>query len=152
MTVKGKYLGDTEYGWRLVAVLRVIKQFSSHDEAASWYRQQRQALPANCLVDGNPPKRLALTHRNPPKEIKEIAKGDAVLMVQEWDEEYHKRIAKWPDFRATEAEFMDLRNPPQVSRAHMIEIFDRIPGTQNPPIIKPDEMEQLRLLAKTHGL
>jgi len=37
LTVRGKFLGAPETGLRLVAVLRVVQRFPSHDEAASWY-------------------------------------------------------------------------------------------------------------------
>jgi hypothetical protein len=34
----------------LVAVLRVVRYWPSHQEAAEWYRQGHLALPRNCMV------------------------------------------------------------------------------------------------------
>src|SRR5271157_5978822 len=47
LTVKGKYLDAREFGWHLVAVLRVIHRFESHKDAAAWYGRQNQPLPSN---------------------------------------------------------------------------------------------------------
>ena len=48
LTVKGKYSGDLEPGWRLVAVLRIRRCFPSHEDAADWYLQHGLLIPSNC--------------------------------------------------------------------------------------------------------
>jgi hypothetical protein len=147
LTVKGKYLEDIEPGWRLVAILGVVKPFRSHDEGASWYLQRACALPANCIAAGNPPKRFEITSGNAPKDVKGRAKGDPALLTEYWNDAYRERIAQWPNFCATEAQFLNLVNPPQLSPERMANIFGRIPGTQSPPRIELDQMEQLLQIA-----
>jgi hypothetical protein len=149
LTVKGQYLDDAEPGWRLVAVLRVVQRFASHDEAAAWYRQQARALPSNCLVDANPPKPFELTNGDPPKEVKERMAGesDPVRGVRLWDATYRQRVAKWPVFLATQPNFIELNNPPRLGEAQMREIFGRVPSTLNPPRIACGQLEALIQLA-----
>jgi hypothetical protein len=150
LTVKGKYIGDLEKGQRMVAVLRVIQRFESHDDAAAWYRRQNQRLPSNCMVAGNPPKPFELTNGHPPKEVKErmAAENDFVRAVRLWDATYRGRVDKFPVFLATEADFIELSHPPQLCKTHMLTVFGRIPGTLNPPTISCDQLERLVKLAK----
>jgi hypothetical protein len=150
VTVKGRYLGAREFGWHLVAVLRVIQRFGSHNDAAAWYRRQNQPLPSNCFVHGNPPRLFEFTNGDPPKEIKDQvgAMIDFKRAVRLWDMSYRRRIAKWPVFLATEAEFIELNRPPQLREVQMREIFGgRIPSTLNPPKIACEQLERLVQLA-----
>jgi hypothetical protein len=70
LTAKGRYLGETSAGWRVVAVLHVIERLLSHPDAAAWYRARDLPLPSNCLVDGNPPKPLEQTNGKPPAIVR----------------------------------------------------------------------------------
>lgn len=150
LTVKGSYVGAHERGWRLVAVLRVIQRFLSHNEAASWYARQGQPLPSNCLVDGNPPKPFEFTNRNPPAEVKKrvAAERDFVGATRLWDATYRRRVANWPVFLATEAEFIELNDPPLLLPSHMVAIFGGIPSTLNPPEIAGEQVRRLVKLAR----
>ena len=103
-------------------------------------------------MDGNPAKRFQVTSGNAPKDIKNRANGDPVLLIQYWDDAYRERIKQWPNFCATEAEFIDLRTPPQLNPVRMVEIFGRIRVAQNPPKIESHEMEQLRQMALTRAV
>lgn len=145
LTTKGKYLRDTEPGWRLVSVLHVLHRFDSHGEAASWYGQQNEPLPSNCHVEGNPPKAFELTNGNPPAEIKKrvSAEPDFTRAIRLWDSTYHQRITRWPVFLATEAEFLNLNDPPQIHESQMREVFGYIPATLNPPKIPCERLQAL---------
>jgi hypothetical protein len=150
LTVKGKYLSAREFGWHLVAVLRIIQCFESHSDAAEWYGRQNQPLPSNCFVHGNPPKQFKFTHGAPPKEIKDqiATKGECNRAIRLWDMTYRQRVGKWPIFLATEAEFIELNHPPHLSEVQMRNIFaGRIPSTQNPPKIACEQLERLLQLA-----
>jgi len=149
LTVKGKYIGDLERGQRMVAVLRVIQRFESHNEAAAWYRRQNQVPPSNCIVAGNPPKPFELTNGHPPKEVKLrlAAENDSVRAIRLWDATYRRRVDKWPVFLATEADFIEVSHPPQLCTTHMLAIFGRIRGTLNPPKISCEQLERLVQLA-----
>jgi hypothetical protein len=149
LTVRGRYLGDSESGWRLVAVLRVVHRFASHDEAAIWYEHRGQALPNNCFVEGNLPKPLELTNGDPPNEVKMrmMAEHDPVRVIRLWDATYRKRIARWPVFLATEVTFIELNHPRQLTERQMRRIFGRIPSTLNPPVIPRQQLEDVMRLA-----
>jgi hypothetical protein len=147
LSVKGKYPGDLKSGWRLVAILKVVLRFPSHLKGASWYVEQKQSLPSNCIVDGNPPKPFAYTHGQAPPKVKKHAGKDRGYLIQLWDRRYRRRVTKWPVFLATEPEFIELSHPPQLSPDDMNDIFGRIPGTRTPPRITSDEMGQLLTLA-----
>lgn len=147
LTVRGRYLGDSESGWRLVAVLRVVHRFASHAEAAVWYEERSQPLPNNCFVEGNLPKPLELTNGNPPKEVRERGEHDPVRIIRLWDATYRKRIAGWPVFLVTQVELLDLNNPHFLSETQMRSVFGRIPSTLNPPEITRNQLDNLIRLA-----
>lgn len=149
LTVKGKYAGDEAPGWRLVAVLRVSRRFSDHNEAAGWYARQGCPLPSNCLVADNPPNAFELTNGNPPAKVKKrvAAESDFRLAVRLWDATYRRRVTKWPVFLATKAEFLELIRPPQLQEIDIVEVFGKIPATLNPPEITCHRLERLVKLA-----
>jgi hypothetical protein len=99
-------------------------------------------------VDGNPPKLFELTNGNPPPEVRKRAVSDPGRVVRLWDQTYRNRIAECPVFLATEAEFIELKHPPQLCPADMVDIFGRIRNTLNPPTITFEELEHLLRLAK----
>lgn len=149
LTCKHKYPGDEVSGWRLVAVLRVVKRFPHHREAARWYRGKGCLVPSNCLADGNPPKALELTNGDPPRGVKKLitANSDPRAIIRLWDCTYRRRVGKWPVFLATNVEFLDLTHPLQLTEADFVRIFGRVPGMLNPPQTKCDRLERLLELA-----
>ena len=149
LTAKGKYLDDSERGWRLVAVLKVIKRLSSHREAAAWYAEKRQPLPSNCFVEGNLPKPYEFTNGDPPAKIKKqvAATGDFARAIRLWDRTYRRRITDWPVFLVTQADFIELNNPPQLHEEQLRAVFGKIPGTRNPPNIACEKRDRLVKLA-----
>jgi hypothetical protein len=148
-TAKGKYLGFSQSARHLVAILRVIKKFQSHEEARTWYVGKRQPLPGNCLVEGNPPKHLDLTNGSPPIEVRRRVRAvdDPQNAVRFWDATYRQRVRKCSIFVVTIVEFLELRTPRQLSDANIRDIFGRIPGTLNPPKITWDQLQRLREFA-----
>lgn len=150
LSVKHKYPGDAHSGWRLVAVLRVIRRFSSHEAAASWYRASGVPLPSNCIVDGNPPIEFVATNGNPPAEVRVRVCGEAnpAKAVRLWDATYRRRVNRWPVFLLGEAEFRETVAPLQVLDADLREVFGRIPGTRNPPEIDCTQLARLLQVAR----
>ena len=150
ITVKGRYLGDHESGWRFVAVLKVIQRFASHAEAASWYTTNLHPLPSNCLADGNLPKPFEFTNGDPPAAIRKrlMRLNNDVAVIRLWDAAYQRRVDKWPVFLSTTAEFMDLYSPSRLRPADMDEIFGKMPGTLNPPQISCEKLDRLAQLAR----
>lgn len=114
---------------RLSAILRVTKCFDSHAEAAAWYQDGGLALPSNCLVDGNHPMPLEMTHQ----ESKGLSCVTDANHVQLWDREYQKRAKQNPRFVVCRPVFRKLSwAAPVVEDADLKHVFGYIPGTQNP--------------------
>ena len=113
---------------RLTAVLRPIKVFDSHEEAADWYRERQMPLPNNCLVPGNRAKPLNHTHQRSPAR-----KCGADGGCGSWDGRYWKRARRWGTFVICEKLFCDLSwEAPVVEDADLIAVFGNVPGTRNP--------------------
>jgi hypothetical protein len=114
-----------------------------------WYLQQGCSIPSNCLVDGNPPQPYELTNGNPPAKIKERirSESDFAHAIRCWERLYRQRVKKWPVFLATEAEFLELTDPPRLRGAAIREVFGRVPRTLNPPAVPCDRLELLIQLA-----
>lgn len=135
MTHKGKYFSERERHWRLVAVLKVIKRFESHSEAANWYRQNNCALPSNCIVDVNPPYSLDKTDRHGNWRD-----------VDAWDRFYRRRVRRCGVFLVCKPLYVELSNPPMISPKYMQKVFGRKPITRNPPSITWEQYDGLLAL------
>ena len=138
MTVKGNYEACRAEHWRLTSILRVMKRFESHEQAAEWYIEQDVRLPSNCLIRGNPPLQLDQTNN--------YGKHRSVKC---WDAGYRKRVREYPVFLACNTIFLNLNDPPVVTRKILCEVFGKIPGTRTPPRITN---EQLRNLIQRVGI
>ncbi len=136
ITRQGRYTRGEESHWRLVAILNVFHRAESHEEAAEWYQSEGLPLPRNCMVAGNEPLPLKLTHVNP---VSVDLKG--------WDDSYRRRAHRWGAFLICEKEFLELDHPPVITRDMMIDIFGRIPPTRNPPTISAARLDRLRDIA-----
>jgi hypothetical protein len=133
MTCKGRYGESTGKRRRLTAVLRVLKELPTHEDAAAWYRRRGLKLPSNCMVPGNPPVPLGRSHRKHP--------GGGCG----WDRRYKKRASQYPVFLVCEPLFRKLcRGAPTVTDAHILAAFHRKIGTQNPGALARERF--LRLL------
>jgi hypothetical protein len=134
ITNKDKYLDSSHPHWRLVAILKVVQRFETHEEAALWYRGQGVDLPANCHVGGNPP--IPIDQTAPVTEFK----GDLRL----WDAAYRTRMRTYGVFLACVSQYLELHSPPIITEEGMKSVFGRIPGRQNPPSISPAELTRLK--------
>lgn len=133
MTVKGKYPGDVEAGWRLVAALEVIRRFESHEEAASWFKANDARLPSNCMVAGNPPIPLERTRQG----------VDACSPLHERESEYERRARDFPVFLACQPIKLNLATPKRLDEAGLTGIFGMIPGTQGGKRIEPGQFQTM---------
>lgn len=147
ITRQSRYCGEP--GWGLVALLRVLERFESHEEAAAWYQARGHELPSNCLVAGNPPESFELTHQMvPPAVLAGIdTEAEPERVVRRWDATYAQRARRCGVFLACQAEFLEPCRPPILRRADLLRIFGRVPGTQNPPRIEPSEYGALASFA-----
>jgi hypothetical protein len=135
ITGKGRYLGLKVPHWRFTAILRVYKSFSSHELAADWYRQKSLGLPSNCMVKGNPP--------SPIEHVAPII-PEFGTDIRKWDLSYALRARKTPIFHTCIPEFLELNEPSVITHEIMTDVFGRIPGTQNPPVITTAQFAALK--------
>jgi hypothetical protein len=139
LTVKARYRSKRSHR-RLTAVLRVVQRFSTHQEAARWYRSRRLRLPSNCIVRGNPPLSLDKT------AYERLGCEDAARL----EPLYRTRAREHGQFLACEALFRDLSfDAPVVHDSDLKHAFGKVPGTQNPA---PIPLERLKRLMKRLGL
>jgi hypothetical protein len=151
ITGQGRY--EAQPGWALVALLRVIKRFESHEMAADWYRGQGYPLPSNCMVPGNLPQPYQSTNRRLSCEVLDgiDPEADPQSAVRLWDGIYQRRARDNGVFLACQAVFLELWHPPILRRSDLQRIFGRVPGTQNPPKITSAEFDALAALAQQRG-
>ena len=138
ITCKGSYQGIKPAHWRLVAVLEVFKRFESHAVAANWYTSQGMPMPGNCINKDNPPLAIEMT-----APITEFGTD-----LHRWDLAYQKRARQCGVFLACKAQFLELYHPPIITDEMMYTVFNRIPGTQNPPAISAGEFEKFKRLCE----
>jgi hypothetical protein len=85
---RARYGDEALPHWRLAAVLRLARQFTSHKEAAAWYRERSLPLPANNIVPGNEAAPLDRSHRmsaslasssaRAPRPLRQVALGQGL--------------------------------------------------------------------------
>jgi hypothetical protein len=121
---------------RLVAVLRVVKSWESHELAAEWYRQKDLPAPRNCMVRGSQPLPLDFTDRY---------QND----LREWELHYWQVVRKHKVFHACERIFCELIDPPRLTNHQLVEWFGTIPDTRSLPPLPPEAFAKLlRWLSK----
>jgi hypothetical protein len=147
MTVKGVYEPIQDPHWRLVAILRVIRRFENHSEAAAWYVEQGLKIPSNCMVEDNEHVPYEMTGGISPKKFGGEVNPDK--LVRKWDLSYRQRLRKCGVFLACEADFMNLTKPPVLTPETLKGIFGRIPPTLTPPAIKEHEFMALKELTRS---
>jgi hypothetical protein len=146
MTVKGRYEPEQFSHWRLVAILRVIRRFESHKQAAAWYQDSNLPLPSNCVVEANDPLPYDLTiGLLPPNKFGEGLSTEEKL--RKWDLGYKVRARKHGVFLACAADFLELNVPPILTGEAMLKIFGRVPPTLTPPSISENEYAALAEIA-----
>lgn len=133
MTIKGDWHGPDGVRLprhrRLTAILRVEVICDSHEEAARWYRKRELKLPSNCMVAGNPPKPLELSHRMTRFRC---AMSDGKLH-KTWDAAYMQRAKFFGRVVICKAVFRSLGwEAPIVRDRDLKDVFGVVPGTQNP--------------------
>jgi len=155
------YITKKMHGFNhLVAILQVIEKCSSHQIAASWYKNNNLPVPSNCLVKGNKPKKLDETGGNncacsgDVKGIKEflLLSSDqqikiATKIITSWDSKYQQRANENSDFIITKPWYLELDQPIGISKDDFENIFNRVPVTRNPPKITFSQLQKLGKLA-----
>lgn len=130
--------------WYLVARLRVRDRFVSHAQAAAWYTSQGVQPPSNCMTSGTRPVPYEQTSGRWLSETE--TRGTANVLAF-WDGTYRKRARMHPIFLACDSVYHDLHHPVKLTKNCFLRIFNRVPGTQNPPAITPAQANALMSIA-----
>ncbi|MET0395956.1 MAG: hypothetical protein ABW277_03960 [Longimicrobiaceae bacterium] len=148
ITTKGQYLGHHDPHWRLTAILRVLRRFDTHLEAADWFRKKNLPLPNNCMVPGTEPFPLEKTAGPTPQNR---FTGNPQSIISKWDAFYRARVSRCGTFLVCDPEFRELNHPPIITERMMREVFGRLPATRNPPVISREQFDALRVVAGLAG-
>ncbi|MPM25509.1 hypothetical protein SDC9_72004 [bioreactor metagenome] len=134
ITKKNRYTPYIQKHNRLVAILQVEDIYPSHQLAQQAYNKLGLPTPSNCMVDNNPPFELDQTG----------ARHTASLM--DWDSQYFQRSVDFPCFIRTRKLYLNLLNPKPIFESDFIDIFGKVPGTQNPKFILKEQFTRLARL------
>lgn len=151
LSKKGRYEDGNPHR-RLAAVIQVARLFDTHAEAAQWFRRSKLPLPSNCMVDGNPPLPLNMSHRI--TVYGGCSDGDC---VRKWDSEYAGRARQYGRFVVCTPIHVDLGwSAPRVIDQDLKVVFGKVPGTQNPGALPIDRlnlfMQRLGIAARLSAL
>lgn len=148
ITNKRRYYNN--YGERLfVGILEVEKILPSHEAAMEWYYKNGFELSQNIMCRDTLPLNLNYTHTDTNGKI-----GDKKEFIANWDAQYKYRSLNYPEVVQNKVwnNHMHLSNPRKLKDDEMIAIFNRIPGTQNPPKLRDGEWNRFQEIILTEGL
>lgn len=136
ITKKNKYILNTQKHNKLVAILQVEEVYSSHQLAQQVYNKLGLPIPSNCMVANNP-----------PYELDQTAARHTVSLT-DWDNKYLQRSIDYPCFIRTRKLYLNLIDPKPIFESDFINIFGKVPGTQNPKFISKEEFIQMARLVE----
>ena len=136
ITKKNKYILKTQKHNKLGAILQVEEVYPSHQLAQQAYNKLGLPIPRNCMVANNPPYELDKT----------AARHTASLT--DWDNQYLQRSIDYPCFIRTRRLYLNLIDPKPIFESDFINIFGKVPGTQNPKFISKEEFIQMARLVE----
>jgi hypothetical protein len=152
ITVAGKYPPHKERHHRLVAILRVVEIYGTHQHGEIAYRQDNIPVPSNCMVSHNLPfnfdqtagdfdkKRELSTFLSRTNE-QQMSIGKRRLKL--WDQKYLDKTFTWACFIRTEPLYVNVSNPDPVFRSDFEVIFSKIPNTRTPVKISKEHLAKL---------
>jgi len=155
MTVKGKWFTDFNH-YRIIAILEVIERKDSHLQAKLWYTNKGLTIPANCMVENNPPHPFVETagrYEN-QKDIKNFLTypsekqtiiGERIIKL--WDKEYLEKSKKWGTFIITRPIYLNLTDPPIFTDQDIYNIFKKMINTRTPKKLTPFEFKEVAKFA-----
>lgn len=131
LTKKGRYFNQSGH-WRFIGILEVIDVVQNHTSAATFYINRNIIPSQNIICNQTAPFSLNMTHGL--CGFKRISlTPQRVITI--WNRAYVYRSANYPQTAITRLwkNHLYLNNPPIITSQMMLNIFGRIPGTQNPP-------------------
>lgn len=125
---------------KFISIFEVIATYDSHELAKEWYIKNNISIPNNLIVNETRPFPLEYTHR------RTSCSDCGHDIVEEWDKGYLERSILFPKVAIckTWKNPIDLDNPSDISIEDLLFIFNRIPGTRNPPYLSNDEWKKFQ--------
>jgi hypothetical protein len=146
ITVQSKFGVRSGLSYRATAHLEVIEVFSNHLDASKWYLSRNLEIPSNCMIPENPPHPLYATVYKFARKEKQLSDEKRLF---DWNKGYLRRSKKHGTFVVCKPIWIDLVNPGVLTKSAFVEVFGRMPGTQNPPTVKSEEISKLLAMAGT---
>jgi hypothetical protein len=142
LTKKGNYGNDYPH-WRFIAILEVIDIYPNHQSAARSYLNNNIQTSQNIFCDKTNPFNLNMTHGICGFKHRNLS---STHIIHIWNEFYKKRSIDFSKCAKTKVwqEHLYLENPDVITHETMMEIFNRIPGTQTPPKLTDAEWSNFR--------
>ena len=142
ITKKGNFGNDYPH-WRFIAILEVIYLCHNHFSAANYYHNYNIPVSQNIFCVKTSPFALNMTHG-----ICGFKHGNLspTRIINLWDEFYKKLSLSHGQTAITKVwkNHLYLVNPAILTKDTMLNIFGRIPGTQNPPKLTNAEWENFK--------
>lgn len=117
---------------KIIAKLRVLKIFNTHDEAANYYRENDKQIPNNLMVSETEPFEIFKTHRKTNCEDCFISNTS----LEKWNKIYIDRANKNKKVAQCEVIYLNLYNPKKIIENILV---NRKLTTRNPPILSTIE-------------
>lgn len=142
LTKLGNY-GNPPAHWNFIAILDVLSLQPIHSSAANYYLANNIPISQNIINNHTAPFLLNMTHG-----LSGFPHGNLNpnRIISIWDNNYISRANNFSKVAITRVwkDHLHLNNPPQITRQMMMDIFNRIPGTQNPPKLTDVEWDNFR--------
>jgi len=142
LTKKGNYGNDYPH-WRFIAILEVIDIYPNHQSATLYYLNNNLEISQNIFCNQTNPFNLNMTHGICGFKHQNLS---STQIIHIWNEFYKKRSIDFSECTITKVwqEHLYLGDSALITHETMMEIFNRIPGTQNPPKLKDIEWDNFR--------
>jgi hypothetical protein len=142
LTIKGNY-GDPTTHWKFIAILEVISIQLTHCCAANYYLANNIPISQNIICNQTIPFPIEMTHGSTGFKHGNL---NPYQIIKKWNWEYIKRAINFPEVAITRVwkNHLYLNNPPKITHEMMMNIFNRISGTQTPPKLKNTEWENFK--------
>ena len=142
LTKLGNY-GNPPAHWNFISILEVLSLQLNHCSAANYYLANNIPIAQNIICNHTAPFTLNMTHG-----LSGFPNGNLNpnRIISIWNNSYISRANNFSKVAITRVwkGHLHLNNPPQITRQMMMNIFDRIPGTQNPPKLTDVEWDNFR--------
>ncbi len=142
LTKLGNY-GNPPAHWNFIAILEVLSLQQNHSSAADYYLANNIPISQNIICNHTAPFTLNMTHGLSGFPHDNLNPNRIISI---WNNSYINRANNFPKVAITSVwkDHLNLNNPPQITHQMMMDIFNRIPGTQNPPKLKNVEWDNFR--------